>query len=153
MSRALDEKDDGMTFTERNVWVFAIVSLASFLAYAAVILARARDQPIEDVDYVAPMLWSIGLAIVASILGTIFVSVVWRQDNHRKDQRDKEIDRIGEYTGQSFLVIGGLAGLVLAMVEADWFWIANTLYLGFILSAMLGSITKIGLYRRGLPSW
>ena len=39
------------------------------------------------------------------------------------------------------------------MVEADWFWIANTLYLGFILSAMLGSATKLGLYRTGLPSW
>jgi len=141
-----------MTFAERNVWVFAIVSLASFLAYAGVILARAQDQPIQDVDYIAPMLWSIGLAIVASILGTILVSIVWR-GSYRKDQRDREIDRIGEYTGQSFLVFGGLSGLVLAMVEADWFWIANALYLGFVLSAMLGSITKIGLYRRGLPSW
>ena len=50
-------------------------------------------------------------------------------------------------------MIGGLAGLVLAMVEADWFWIANAIYLGFVLSAMLSSATKIGLYRRGLPTW
>lgn len=142
-----------MTFTERNVWVFAVVSLAAFLVYVAVILSRAQDVPIEDVDYIAPMLWSIGLAIVASIIGTIVISIVWRGDGDKKDQRDKEIDRIGEYTGQSFLVIGGLAGLILAMVEADWFWIANTLYLGFVLSAMLSSATKIGLYRRGLPSW
>jgi hypothetical protein len=142
-----------MTFTERNVWVFAVVSLAAFLVYVAVILSRAQDVPIEDVDYIAPMLWSIGLAIVASIIGTIVISIVWRGDADKKDQRDKEIDRIGEYTGQSFLVIGGLAGLILAMVEADWFWIANTLYLGFVLSAMLSSATKIGLYRRGLPSW
>ena len=147
-----DERGGGMTFTERNVWVFAIVSLMAFLAYVAVIVSRAQDVPIEDVDYIAPMLWSIGLAIVASIVGTILVSIVWR-DGGKKDQRDKEIDRIGEYTGQSFLVIGGLAGLVLAMLEVDWFWIANALYLGFILSAMLSSATKIGLYRRGLPTW
>jgi hypothetical protein len=147
-----DERGGGMTFAERNVWVFAIVSLVGFLAYAAVILSRAQDVPIEDVDYIAPMLWSIGLSIVASIVGTILVSIIWR-DGGKKDQRDKEIDRIGEYTGQSFLVIGGIAGLVLAMVEADWFWIANTLYLGFVLSAMLGSATKIGLYRTGLPTW
>ena len=98
------------------------------------------------------MLWSIGLSIVASIVGTIVVSIVWR-DGGKKDQRDREIDRIGEYTGQSFLVIGGLAGLILAMLEVDWFWIANALYLGFVLSALLGSVTKIGLYRRGLPTW
>jgi hypothetical protein len=147
-----DERGAGMTFTERNVWVFAIVSLAGFLAYAAVIVSRAQHVPIEDVDYIAPMLWSIGLAIVASIIGTIVVSIIWR-DGGAKDRRDKEIDRIGEYTGQSFLVIGGLAGLVLAMVEADWFWIANAIYLGFVLSALLGSVTKIGLYRKGLPAW
>ena len=39
------------------------------------------------------------------------------------------------------------------MLEVDWFWIANALYLGFVLSALLGSVTKIGLYRRGLPPW
>ncbi len=147
-----DDTRTGMTFTERNVWVFAIVSLAGFLAYVAVVVSRAQDVPIEDVDYIAPMLWSIGLAIVASILGTILVSIIWR-DGGKKDQRDKEIDRIGEYTGQSFLVIGGLAGMVLAMLEVDWFWIANALYLGFVLSALLGSATKLGLYRRGLPTW
>ena len=138
-----------MTFAERNVWVFAIVSLASFLAYAGVILARAQDQPIQDVDYIAPMLWSIGLAIVASILGTILVSIVWR-GSYRKDQRDREIDRIGEYTGQSFLVFGGISGLVLAMVEADWFWIANTMYFGFAIAAIVGGIARVVAYRRGL---
>ncbi|WP_231384257.1 hypothetical protein [Cellulomonas sp. URHD0024] len=149
---AAHEPGDGMTFTERNVWVFAIVSLVAFLAYVGVIVSRAQDVPIEGVDYIAPMLWSIGLAIVASIVGTIVVSIIWR-DGGTKDQRDKEIDRIGEYTGQSFLVMGGLAGLILAMLEADWFWIANALYLGFVLSALLSSATKIGLYRRGLPTW
>lgn len=147
-----DDRGAGMTFTERNVWVFAIVSLVGFLAYVAVILSRAQDVPIEDVEYIAPMLWTIGLAIVASILGTIVVSIVWR-DGGAKDQRDKEIDRIGEYTGQSFLVIGGLAGLVLAMVEADWFWIANAIYLCFVLSAVLGSLTKLAAYRQDFSTW
>ena len=110
------------------------------------ILSRAQDVPIEDVDYVAPDALEHRLAIVASIVGTIVVSIVWR-DGGKKDQRDKEIDRIGEYTGQSFLVIGGLAGLILAMLEADWFWIANTLYLGFILSAH----ARLGHQDRALP--
>jgi hypothetical protein len=47
------------------------------------------------------------------------------------DQRDKEIYRFGEYVGQSFLVIGGVAALVVAMAEVDHFWIANALYLAF----------------------
>jgi len=142
-----------MTQEERNVWVFSLVTVVSFVTYVVVIASRAQDVPLVDVAYVAPMLWTIGGAILVSIVATIVVSLVWRADIGHKDERDKEINRIGEYTGQSFLVIGGLAGLILAMLEADWFWIANAIYLGFVLSAMLGSLTKIVLYRRGLPSW
>ncbi len=47
---------------------------------------------------------------------------------------------------------GALGGLALAMLRAEPFWIANAIYLGFFLSAILGSIAKIVAYRRGLPS-
>jgi hypothetical protein len=70
-----------------------------------------------------------------------------------KDQRDKEIYRFGEYIGQSFLVIGGVAALVMAMAEVDHFWIANAIYLAFFLSAILGSVAKIVAYRRGFQPW
>ena len=75
------------------------------------------------------------------------------RDGHVKDQRDQEINRLGEYTGQSFVVIGALAAMVLAMLEADWFWIANVVYLCFVLSAILGSATKLAAYRRDFSTW
>ena len=31
------------------------------------------------------------------------------------------------------------------------FWIANAVYLGFVLSAVVGSVAKVVAYRRGLP--
>jgi len=39
-----------------------------------------------------------------------------------------------------------------ALVEADHLWIANALYLGFVLSALLGSAARIAAYRHGLPA-
>ena len=39
----------------------------------------------------------------------------------------------------------------MAMAEWDWFWIANTMYLGFALSGILEGIAKVVAYRRGLP--
>lgn len=71
----------------------------------------------------------------------------------RKDQRDKEIYRFREYLGQSFVVIGGIVALLLAVAEADHFWIANIIYLTFVLSAILGSVAKIVAYRRGFQPW
>jgi hypothetical protein len=39
------------------------------------------------------------------------------------------------------------------MIEADWFWIANLIYLCFVLSGILSWIVKAVAYRRGLPEW
>jgi cell division protein FtsW (lipid II flippase) len=99
------------------------------------------------------MLWTIGAAIAASIVGHIVVAIAWPKDADKKDQRDKEINRFGDYIGQSFVVIGAVAALVLSMAEVDHFWIANVIYLAFVLSALLGSTAKIVAYRRGFQSW
>jgi hypothetical protein len=32
----------------------------------------------------------------------------------------------------------------------DWFWIANTMFAGFALSAFVGGIASVVAYRRGL---
>jgi hypothetical protein len=49
--------------------------------------------------------------------------------------RQREIERFGGYIGQSFTAIAGVAALVMAMAEVDYFWIANAVYLCFALSS------------------
>ena len=39
------------------------------------------------------------------------------------------------------------------MAEVGHFWIANAVYLCFVLSAVLGSVAKIVAYRRGFQPW
>jgi hypothetical protein len=43
-----------------------------------------------------------------------------------------------------------LAPFVLALTESDYFWIANAMYLAFVLSAFTSSVVKVVAYRRGL---
>jgi hypothetical protein len=44
-----------------------------------------------------------------------------------------------------------LASIVfLALAKVDYFWIANVIYLGFVLWAVVGSAIKLVAYRRGL---
>jgi len=142
-----------MSFEEKNVWIYAMVTVGAFGAYLVTILGRAQGTPLTEVPYVGAMLWTIGAAIAASIVGRIVVAVAWPKDADKKDQRDKEINRFGEYVGQSFVVIGAVAALGLSMAEVDHFWIANAVYLAFVLSALLGSTAKLVAYRRGFPSW
>ena len=142
-----------MSFEEKNTWVYALVTVVAFAVYLVIILRRAQGIPLAEVPYVGAMLWTIGGAIAASIAGRILIAVAWPKDADKKDERDKEIYRFGEYVGQSFVVIGALAALILAIAEADHFWIANAIYLAFFLSALLGSTARIFAYRRGFQSW
>ncbi len=38
----------------------------------------------------------------------------------------------------------------MALLKMDYFWIANVIYLGFVLWAVAGSAIKLVAYRRGL---
>lgn len=139
-----------MAYEHKSAWIMAVIAVVGYAGYLVVVLGRAGGGPLVDVAYVAPMLWTMGLAIVGSIVIHIVVGMFAHRDLG-KDQRDKEIGRFGDHVGQSFLVVGALAGLIMAMAEFDHFWIANALFLGFHLSALLGSIARIFAYQRGFP--
>jgi hypothetical protein len=102
---------------------------------------------------VPAILWAIGASIIASIVIHIIVSIASPKDADKRDARDKQIDRRGELVGRWFVIAGALAALVLAMLQLPHFWIANVIYLGFVLSAILASVAKIVFYRRGMPAW
>ncbi|MFC0629346.1 hypothetical protein [Kribbella deserti] len=142
-----------MAHEEKRAWIMAIVTLIGYGAYLIVVLGRAGDGPLAGVAYVAPLLWSVGGAIVAAIVLSIAADLASGGKPGQKDQRDREIGRFGEYIGQSFVVVGAVTVMVLAMAEADPFWIANTMYLAFVLSSLLGSVAKIVAYRRGFQPW
>ncbi|MGW4891628.1 hypothetical protein ACWEQL_05095 [Kitasatospora sp. NPDC004240] len=142
-----------MALEEKRAWIMAAVTVAAYGAYLTVVLGRPADGPLAGTPYVAALLWSVGAAIVASIVLHIAAAALSPAEESVRDQRDREIHRFGEHVGQSFVVIGGVTALVLAMVEADPFWIANALYLAFVLAGLLGSAAKIAAYRQGLHPW
>ncbi|GAA3447723.1 hypothetical protein [Planomonospora venezuelensis] len=139
-----------MSYEEKGVWVYLVVSLGTYGVYLAVILGRADGVPLAEVAYVPPMLWSIGIAMAAAIVGRITVEIVKPSESHRSDPRDKDINRFGEYVGGGAFAIAMLAPFGLAVAEADHFWIANAMYAAFVLSALVGSCVKLVAYRRGL---
>jgi hypothetical protein len=113
------------------------------------VLARAASVPLDRVDYVPVLLWSVGVAIVAGILISVALGMVTPKREWKKDVRDRDIALAGDRVGQAFLVLGGVAALLLAIVEAPHFYIANVVYLCFVLSSVLGSVTRVVVYRRG----
>jgi hypothetical protein len=148
-----DIEEVAMAHEEKRAWIMLVVTVVAYTTYVIVVLSRAHGAALTTTAYVAPLVWSIVLAILANIVLDIATSLGMPSSERRRDTRDKEIARVGDLTGQSFLVIGGLAALVLSLVEANWFWISNVLYLGFVLSAVLGSATRIAGYRGRFQTW
>jgi cell division protein FtsW (lipid II flippase) len=142
-----------VAFEEKRAWIMLVTSVVGYLVYLVLVAGQLGDRPVDDVAYIGALLWTIGGAIVVNILANMALGIVAREDAGKRDERDREIGRFGEYIGQSFVVIGGLAALIMAMLELDHFWIANAVYLCFALSSVLGSIAKVFAYRRGFQQW
>ena len=143
-----------MSYEEKGTWVFLTIAVGGYAVYLFLVLPQfLAGTAVAEIDWVTPMLWTIGGAIVAGIIGRILVEIVAPSDSTKGDIRDKEIDRLGERVGGSFVVIGGVGALILAMFDVDTFWIANALYLGFVISGVLSGVTKLIAYRRGVPTW
>jgi hypothetical protein len=141
-----------MSLEEKRAWIRSLASVAAYIAYVVIVLSGADGRPLTEVPYAAPLLWSIVAAIVASIVIEIIVNTV-RRGSLVTDERDRAIGRLGDQVGQSFVVIGAVAAMLMAMADWHRFWIANVVYLCFALSMVLGSIAKVAAYRGSLPQW
>ena len=141
-----------MSFEEKNTWVFGFIAITGYSVYLVLLFSGLGDRPLAEADYVWPMVGSILGAIVAGILLGIILGIA-SGSGGKSDQRDKQIGRFGEQVGNSFVVIGGIGALILCFISAPHFWIANLLYLCFVLSGILSTIAKLFAYRRGLHQW
>jgi len=138
------------------VVVFAIVPAT----YVVKVLGLLGQMPASEIAYQRPMLTAIGVSIVLIILGSIATGVgsgITAEimdpgsgaEIGRSDERDATIHQRGELVGYYLSSIGVVAALALTMLEYDYFWIANALYLGFVVASIGSAAVKLVAYRRG----
>ena len=146
-----------MSNEERGQWVYLVVFVVTYLAYVAIVLGQAAGGQLPDVDYVPVMLGAIGIGIVLAIVGRIAVGIAGgiaaemagQGDGQDADVRDRDIGRFGEYVAGTVLGVGMVVPFVLTLAAFEYFWIANAMYLAFVLSAVVGAAVKVVAYRRG----
>ncbi len=146
-----------MSSEERGQWVYLVVIVVTYAAYLVITLGQLGQTAPADIDYVPTMLWSIGIGIALAIVGRIVVEIAGRisdevaghGEGHDADVRDRDIGRFGEYFAGTVLGVGMVVPFVLTVAEFDYFWIANAMYLAFVVSAVVGAVVKLAAYRRG----
>ena len=138
-----------MSSEEKHSWIYAVVAVVVPLAYFATVLSKVPGTDVATIGYVWPMVTAIGVGIGIGIVLSIIAAMISPSEAGKTDVRDKEINRLGEYVGFYVISIAAIVPLGLAMAEVEQFWIANALYLAFVLAALASSIVKIVAYRRG----
>jgi hypothetical protein len=142
-----------MTHEQKRAWIRLVVAVIAYAAYVAVVVGRADGRALPDTPYAVTLLTSVGGAIVASIVAEIVIGAANPRASRVVDERDREIARLGDQVAQSFVIIGAVSAMLMALARWDSFWIANVIYLGFVLSSVLGGTTRVVLYTRSVPRW
>jgi len=142
-----------VSYHEKFTWAFGVIAIVAYAVYAAIIAPQLASTPPGEIEYWLPMLVTIGAAILGGILVGIVLGIVSPRGADKEDERDRRIARFGDHVGNAFVAIGAIAAIVLSMLRVDWFWIANAVYLAFVLSAVFASMAKIAAYREGMPAW
>jgi hypothetical protein len=138
-----------MSYEEKGQWVYLAATTIAYGAYLVLMLGQSGTTPLAETDYQPILLWTIGAAVAGSVIGRIAIEIIRPSESHREDVRDREIGRFGEYVSGMILGIGMVGPFVLTLVEADHFWIANAIYLVFVVQAVAGTVIKLLAYRRG----
>ena len=140
-----------MSTEEKGAWIAGVVAVGMLGTYLSTIFAQG--VPLIESEYAWPMVWTIVGSVVATVILHTLAAAFWPRDAGKKDTRDKQIARFGNHIGNGFLIAGALSAMVMAILEWDFFWIANVIFVGFVLSAVLASVVKLVAYRGGFQRW
>jgi hypothetical protein len=149
-----------MPFQEQLTWVNAVVTAVVGTAYSVLVFGQLGDMPATEIAYRWPLLIAVGALIVLTIVGTILMAIGTAvtaeitgtgsvDDIGRKDERDKRVGQRGTRAAYAVTSAGGLLALGLAMLEYDPFWIANALFLTFVVAGLVSATVRLLAYRRG----
>jgi len=142
-----------MAFLEKSNWITLIISVPTLLIYLAVVVPQVLSRPIGEVAWVQPMLLAIAGFVVANVLAIVVAAASNPREADASDERDREIDQLGERVGSWLIIAGALTALGLAMATADHFWIAHAIFLGGLSGAFLSSAAKVAAYRGSFQRW
>jgi hypothetical protein len=142
-----------MSLEEKHWWAYGAIALVFPAIYFAFVLNQVAARPASQVAFQGPLLAAATAGVVLGIIVNIVLRISADMGSPKgarlKDERDRDIHRLGEYVAGLVLAVAMAVPFILALLEADHLWIASAMYLAFALWAFAGSAVKVVLYRRG----
>lgn len=138
-----------MTFKAKTTAIMLLTLTIVYGWYFIQLLPEIAETPVSEIGYQGVMLATVVLFVILFVAGMIVLAAADRRQADDEDERDQLIERRGDQVGSYVLLVAALAAMGLAMVEGDYFWIANALLAGLVLSELVKGIVMLAAYRRG----
>ena len=138
-----------MSFRERRYAVVLVANLAIYGVYSTDAISQAglADPQLDT----GRLLSTIVSLIVVIIVGNIIVAILAPSDaDAPADERDRLIGVRSDQIAGFVASLGGSAGLVLAIMGFEAFWIANAVLAGLVAAEITRSVVGIAGYRMGM---
>lgn len=136
-----------MNFQEKSTLLMTAALALVYGVYFAVIGRWHASAPIEEIVYQPLMIGAVVPLILLAILGHVVIALFNRREAGAEDERDRLIALRGERVGGAMLGVTVFSGIVLAMLDAHHFYVANALMLGWVLAEIAEGLTRLVLYR------
>ena len=138
-----------MTFQEKSALTMTALLTLVFGWYFALVLGVVAGSPEREIAYTALMIVAAVIVAILATVSHVILALLFRSDANAYDERDRHVDLRSERIGGYVLAVGVFAGIGLAMVRADRFWIAQALIAALVLAEITSGVIKVVLYRRG----
>ena len=157
--RPSDDEPTVMGMEERSAWVQVFAFAITTGAYLVIVLPQVSSKPIDEVEWVAPLLWALGISILTVIIGSIIAGVggaigltmrgLSADTELSSDSRDKDIARHARLRTYWVMPVLSMGALILAMLDVDTFWIGTFVFVVATIGAIADAVVRIRAYRRG----
>jgi hypothetical protein len=137
-----------MTFHEKSALTMTILLVVAFGWYFSLVLGVVAGSPGREVGYTALMLVAVAILTIAAAVSHVILALLSRSDANAYDERDRSVALRSERVAGYVLAVGVWAGIALAMLQADRFWIAQALIAALVVAEVTDGIVKLVLYRR-----
>lgn len=141
---------DAFSFQEKSTLTVLLAFVVIYGWYFATVIEEATRVGVTAVGYQGLLLGMVIVFVLIVTIAHIVIAVADPKGADQTDERDRVINRTGEYLGGYALGAGTLVALGLAMIEAPHFVIAHAILGALVLSEIVSGTAKLFMYRRGI---
>jgi amino acid transporter len=140
-----------LSFQEKSTWVTLILTVLIFGYYFAEAISIFQNESVDNSTIAGLFISAIIFAIIFYSISHIILAVINRKEaEQNEDERDKLIELKGVRLSYYVLVAGVfVTGSSLFMTSSPLI-LANIIFFFFILGEVIGYVSKLIFYRRGV---